>query len=119
MAFIIKGGYDALRKQVLNISLKRSEKWTRGLIFVPQNMYVGGLQSHRENTIEIVKYDDMHALLLNDNIIYEDKKVFTYKMELEVFRDLDVNDPNLYDFLESKYVDYSALERFERLRCLN
>lgn len=116
MSFIIRGGYDAVRKQVLNISLKRTEKWTSGSLLVRKNLLVYNLVPRYDNKIELVKYNDNHALLLNNTIIYEDKKLFTYKLD---FKGLDANDPNLYDFLDCKYVDYYALKHFANWRTLN
>jgi len=120
MSFIIRGGYDVLRKQVLNISLKYSDKWSRGLVMVQQNYFVSNIVPLDENKLEMVKYQDRHALLLNNTIIYEDKKLFTYKLDLQGFKELDINDPTLYDFIDVKYVDYVDLKRIEsRWRTLN
>jgi hypothetical protein len=116
MSFVIKGGYDAIRKQVMNISLKRAEKWTSGIVMIKKNIFLYNLVPRYDNNIEIVKYNDIHALLLNNAIIYEDKKLFTYKL---VFKGLDTTDPNCYDFLDCKYVDYSALKHFSTWRTLN
>jgi hypothetical protein len=119
MSFIIKGGYDAIRKQALNISLKRTHKWIRGIVFVKKNMCVGCLTSLNENVLEIVKYDDTHALLLNNAIIYEDKKLFTYKLDLQCEGEPVLNDKYFYDFIEYKYVDYTSIKQWETLRSLN
>ena len=118
MSFIIKGGYDAFRKQVLNISLKRTDKWTSGTLLVKKNIFVYNLVPRYDNEIELVKYNDNHALLLNNTIIYEDKKLFTYKLNFSG-EGLQVNDPNLYDFMDCKYVDYYALKHFAQWRSLN
>ena len=111
MSFLIKGGYDAMRKQVVNISLRRTDKWARGLIFVRANRYVGSLDPVNENKIELVKFDDIHALLLNNAIIYEDKKLFTYKLELQCETEPDLNDNKLYDFLDYKYFSYDEMKK--------
>ena len=110
MSFIIRAGYDIYRKQVLNISLKHSDKWSQGLVTVKHNLFVSQIIPLNENKLEMVKYNDNHALLLNDNIIYEDKKLFSYKIELQGFG--NINDPNFYDFLECKYVDSYAMKHF-------
>jgi hypothetical protein len=115
---MIKGGYDAFRKQVLNISLKRTNKWTTGTLLVKKDILVYNLVPRYDNEIELVKYNDIHALLLNNTIIYEDKKLFTYKVNFSGV-DLQVNDPNLYDFVDCKYVDYYAMKHFAHWRTLN
>jgi len=119
MSFVLRGGYDAIRKQVLNISLKHSDKWSQGLITVKHNMFVSQIMPLNENKLELVKYNDVNALLLNNNIIYEDKKLFTYKIELHGFNDLDINDRSLYDFLECKYVECYAMKHFSNWRTVN
>ena len=119
MSFLIKGGYDAFRKQVVNISLRRTDKWINGLLMVQKNMYVGSLLPVNENHIEIVKYGDTNVLLLNDNIVYENKKLFSYKLELQPREVPDLNDPKLYDFLEYHYVDFYAMKHFGMGRGLN
>ena len=112
MSFLIKGGYDVFRKQILNVSLKRADVWTHGHIMVRQHKYVGELSSQNENIIELVRYDDMHALLLNNAIIYEDKKLFTYKLDLFYKTPpVNVNTWNLCDMSDyiKNYVDYSYI----------
>ena len=112
MSFLIKGGYDVFRKQVLNVSLKRADVWTHGHIMVRQHKYVGELSSQNENIIELVRYDDMHALVLNNAIIYEDKKLFTYKLDLFYKTPpVNVNTWNMCDMSDyiKNYVDYSYI----------
>jgi hypothetical protein len=112
MSFLIKGGYDVFRKQILNVSLKRADVWTHGHIMVRQHKYVGELSSQNENIIELVRYDDMHALVLNNAIIYEDKKLFTYKLDLFYKTPpVNVNTWNMCDMSDyiKNYVDYSYI----------
>ena len=40
MSFVIRGGYDTFRKQVLNVTLKHSDKWSQGLVMVKHNMKI-------------------------------------------------------------------------------
>ena len=110
MSFLIKGGYDVFRKQILNVSLKRADVWTHGHIMVRHHKYVGELSPQKENTIELVRYDDMHALVLNNAIIYEDKKLFTYKLDLFYKTPpANVNVCNMCDMSDyiKNYVDYT------------
>jgi hypothetical protein len=121
MSYIIRGGYDILRKQVLNISLKPTNKykWCRGIVSVKENKYVSHLPPLNENNFEIVKYNNMHALLLNNAIIYEDEKLFSYKIELQGFREIVSNDPKHYAFVECNYVESYALKHLSWWRELN
>ena len=109
MSFLVKGGYDAIRKQVLNISLRRTDKWARGLIFIGSNHFVGSLNPVNENKLELVKFDDKHALLLNNGIIYEDKKLFAYKLDLQCETEPNLTDRHLYDFLDYNYLTYKEI----------
>ena len=106
MSFIIKGGYDVFRKQVLNLSLKHTDVWTHGHIMISQHKYVGKILTQKENILELVRYDDMHALILNNAIIYEDKKLFTYKLDLFCkLVPIDLNRCDMADYIKN-YVDY-------------
>jgi hypothetical protein len=105
MTFIIKGGYDILRKQILNISLKRTNVWANGLILTKNNMYLGSVSPINENELEIRNYDNMNVLLLNNKIIYEDNKLFEYKIELNTIKEPDMSDPHIYNFIKYRYVD--------------
>ena len=119
MSFIIKGGCDLFRKQIINVSLKRTNKWTRGLLLVPKNTYVVTLVPRNENNIEMVKYNDIYALLLNNSIIYENNKLFSYKIDLQVETEPDLTDKHLYNFMEYNYVDFKDMKKFNTLRTLN
>jgi hypothetical protein len=77
------------------------------------------MTSANENNLEIVKYNNMHALLLNNSIIYEDEKIFSYKIELNGFRDVVLNDPKLYEFIECNYAESYALKHISRWREVN
>ena len=111
MSFLIKGGYDILRKQILNISLKPTTVWTNGILMVNENMYISSLTPNNKNKIEIVKYNNMNVLLLNDSIIYEDKQLFPFNLELYAQYEPYNNNNNLYDFMEYHYVDYNAIKQ--------
>jgi hypothetical protein len=119
MSFIIRGGYDIFLKQVLNVSLKHSNKWSQGMVMVRPNKFVSTLTPLNENKLEMVKYNENHALLLNNAIIYEDKNLFSYKIELQGFREIDVYEPNIYDFLECHYVECYAMKHVGRWREVN
>lgn len=121
MSLLIRGGYDVFRKQILNISLKRTNVWTQGLIMVRKNMFVSSLAPLNENKIELVKYDNRHALLLNNAIIYEDQKLFSYKVDLLVGSEMnervlvDLENPSTLNFIEYQYVDYEKLKRVDSI----
>ena len=104
MTFLIKGGYDILRRHIVNISLRPSNVWMNGLLMLENNRYMNNLYPDSEYKIELVKYNNMNVLLLNNNIIYEDQKIIQYKIELNTIDTIDINDPKLYDFIKYNYV---------------
>jgi hypothetical protein len=120
MSLLIRGGYDVFRKQILNISLKRTNVWTQGLIMVRKNIFVSSLAPLNENKIELVKYDNRHALLLNNAIIYEDQKLFSYKVDLQVGSEMNERvlidlDLTTLNFIEYQYLDYEKLKRVDSI----
>jgi hypothetical protein len=119
MSFLVKGGYDIIRKQVVNISLKRTTKWTRGLLFVGSNKYLSSLNPTNENILELVRHDNMHALVLNNAIIYEDNKLFAYKIDLQCEIEPDLTDKNLYNFMDYNYANIKDLRYYNTIRTLN
>ena len=81
MSVFIKGGYYAVSKQFLNITLKPTTKWHHGLLSF-HNKVISTIDPLKENKLEMIQYNNMAVLLLNNGIIYENKKLFTYDLEL-------------------------------------
>ena len=117
MSYIIRGGYDILRKQVLNISLKPTNKykWLQGIVSVNENKYVSHLPPLNENNLEIVKYNNMACVYSPP----ADDEIFSYKVELQGFREIVSNDPKHYEFVECNYVESYALKHISRWREVN
>ena len=116
MSFLIKGGYDAIRKQVINISLWHTHKWTVGRILT-NNIYICKLSSRYDNRIVMVKNNEKHALVLNNMIIYETANVFDYDIVLTCcLSDYNMIDTNLIDY---NYVDYNEITHMISQRTLN
>lgn len=118
MSFILRGGYDAFCRSIINISLKNTNVWNRGAISV--NGVKCNIDSSRDNTIEMVKYDDMNTLLVNNAIIYENRKLFTYDVNLNMnINSGDFSKNNLYNYIDFQVVNYNDIERIFSTRCLN
>ena len=107
MALVIKGGYNILRRQVLNVCLKPSTIWVNGIVVAPENYVVSELQPTNENNLEFVAFKDKHILLLNDTIIYEDKKLFNYNIKLKCTTKHAMTNSSLYTFIDFNYVGLS------------
>ena len=121
MSFLIKAGYDAIRKQVLNVSLKPNTLWHTGMVLVNKNMVVCTLNPRNENTLEVVNYNDTATLLLNNAIIYENNKLFTYKIDLAVTdnESLYLDDRSLENLIEYDYINFSDIKKHSTHRSLN
>ena len=117
MSFIIKGGYDILRKQILNVSLKPTTIWHHGIVYVNRGMVAGTLSPLKENKLEIVNYNNTSTLLLNNSIIYENDKLFDYKIDLSVKDESAIWNDNSMD----KYVifQYNEVKKYNTERILN
>jgi hypothetical protein len=118
MSLVIKCGYDIFRKQALNVVLKRSPIWSNGIIFGPKHLVLSQLESNRDNHLEFVKYKDEegHALLLNNTIIFEHKKLFNYRINLRCQFKPDLTDKNLKTFIDFNYVSYPGLRAINTRR---
>jgi hypothetical protein len=111
MSIFIKCGYYAVSKQVLNITLKPTKLWHKGIILTNKNYVISTLNPDNENKLKLVKYNDMVALLLNNSIIYENKKIFTYNLDLSLTGD---------DFLFNKdrfnkCIDYEYVRSIKKI----
>jgi hypothetical protein len=82
MSIFIRGGYYAFSKKLLNITLKPTTVWHNGLLLTNNNKVISTLNPSEENKLELVYYGSTAMLLLNNGIIYENKKLFTYNLEL-------------------------------------
>jgi len=87
MSVLFRGGYHVFTRQIVNITLQPTAVWHNGNIVTNKNMLLSTLQPHKENKLEMINYDDTAVLLLNNNIIYENKKLFTYKINLSLTDD--------------------------------
>jgi hypothetical protein len=87
MSVFIKAGYYAVSKQILNITLKPTTIWHSGIILTNENKVISILNHENENKLEMLKYNDIIVLLLNNSIIYENKKLFNYNLDLSLTDD--------------------------------
>jgi hypothetical protein len=120
MSFLINGGYNAIRKQILNICLKPTTIWSHGIVFVNKNMVACTLNPMNENKLEIVNYNNTATLLLNNTIIYENSKLFTYNIELNVIDNkVILNDNSLDKHISHEFIDYINMKKYNTERYLN
>jgi hypothetical protein len=131
MSFLIKGGYNSFQKTILNMTLKKSNLWQQGLITT--NHYknpICKLNSYDENHLEIVKYHDMHALMINNMVVYEKKHLFTYDVELLLKKKHDLlertitdakleKNDNIYHYVTYYWVNYDTIKHINGQRYLN
>ena len=84
MSVFIIGGYYPVSKQILNITLNPTKIWKNCIILTNTNKIISTLTPHNENKLELVNYTDTSVLLLNNSIIYENKKLFNYTLDLSL-----------------------------------
>jgi len=119
MSFALKGGYDAFYRHVINVSLRKTNIWKRGAIIVNGTQF--NIDSARDNLIEMVKYDDINTLMLNNAIIYENRKLFVYDIDLKynIEQTHDFSKKNLYNYIDFNVVNYDEIQNIFAQRTLN
>jgi|LakMenE01Jun11ns_1017448.scaffolds.fasta_scaffold9807701_1 hypothetical protein len=118
MSFALKGGYNAFYRNIINVSLKKTTIWNRGAVMI--NGVRCNIDSSRDNAIEIIKYNDMNTLLVNNAIIYENKRLFTYDIDLKMnISSCDFSKKNIYSYIDFNVVNYNDLEHIFSRRSLN
>ncbi len=113
MSFFIKAGYDATLKQIKNVSLLKSNSWQKGLVRLNDRGNICQINSANENKLEIIRYNDKHALLLNSMIIYENENLFSYDINLSYQNNIDHNS------IHFTYFKYNDLTIINPIRQLN
>ena len=108
------------------MTLKKSNLWQQGLITTNHHKNpICKLNSYDENHLEIVKYHDMHALLINNMVVYEKKHLFTNDVELLLKNKhitdttLDKKNDNIYHYVTYYWVNYDTIKHINGQRYLN
>jgi hypothetical protein len=118
--FLIKAGYDSWRKQILNVSLYKNDIWDKGTILLNNQTNFWKINSAVNNKVEIIRNNDIYALLLNGMIVYENPKLFKYEINL-FFKTKTHNfeEKNVYHYLDYKHVNTQDIYTINNLRQLN
>jgi len=112
----IRGGYYAVKKQILNIKLKPTNLWHEGLILTNNNMVITRLNPRKEHNIELVNYKNTALLLLNNSIIYENDKLFNYNIDLYFTDDDFIFNKNRFDkCISYQYIDLTDIHTFKKV----
>ena len=102
MSFLIKCGYSNFNKQIINVCLQKNELWKSGIIYINNN-YICKIDSSSINNLKLVNNNDnmkTKLLLLNDTIIYEDKELFIYDINLKLSDINDYSKHNIYNYIK-------------------
>jgi hypothetical protein len=111
MSILIKGGYYAISKKVLNITLKPTMMWHNGIILTNKNKVISTLNPWNENKLVLVNYSDTAVLLLNNSIIYENKKLFSYNLDLSLINDnFGFNKDRFNSCVEYNFIPFTPLK---------
>jgi hypothetical protein len=114
MSMLIRGGYYAVKKQILNVNLKPTTLLHEGLILTNKNMLITKLNLKKENNIELVNYKDTALLLLNNTVIYENNKLFNYNINLSFKNDDFIFNKNRFD--KCIHYDFINLDDMKKYR---
>jgi hypothetical protein len=119
MSFLLKAGYDGFYKKVINVSLLKTHIWNRGSVSVNGTNF--NIDSNRDNLIEIVKYDDTNTLMVNNAIIYDNRKLFTYDIDLQYnfTEQHDFSKKNIYNYIDFNVINYDEMQNIFAQRTLN
>jgi len=121
MSFGFKGGYDSMYRHIVNVSLRRTNIWKNGRVSINGIKY--NIVSDRENRLEVIKYDDMNSLLLNNAIIYQNRIPFMYDLDLDYNIDNNnvhnFSNKNIYNFVDFNIVNYNTMDAISSQRTLN
>jgi len=120
-SFLIKGGYDTFRKQVININLKQSKLWKTGSIILNTNTYYYRLNPTINTKLEMIKLNNSYLLTVNGGIIYENKNPFFYNTELIFHNDKETNfsEKNISTCFHYEFIKMNELKEINNFRTLN
>jgi len=105
MSVFIKCGYYVVSKQILNITLNPTILWHNGIILTNENKVISTLNPENENKLKLVNYKDTSVLLLNNSIIYENKKLFNYNLDLSLkYDDFSFNKDRFNECVTYEYI---------------
>ena len=111
--FIIRAGYDIQLKLIKNVFLTKTNTWQRGIIRLNDGRNICQINSENENKLEMIRYNNKHALLLNSMIIYENVYLFTYCINLSYKNDIDRGS------IHFTYLNYNDMSDINPIRQLN
>lgn len=110
MSFLIKGGFNAFRNNIINISLIPTKYWKTGTICILGNQHIQNIDSSIPNVINQIKYTHKnnvgYALLLNNDVIYDSNKLFIYDVSLNFSQENNYDKTNMYSFIKYNCVNF-------------
>jgi len=119
-SFLIKCGYDAWRKQIVNINLKQNNLWKTGSIILNNKIHYYRLNPMMNTRLEMIKIENRYLLTVNGGIIYEANKPFVYDTELFFHNDQNnFSDKNIYTCFDYESVQINKMKEIINLRTMN
>jgi len=120
-SFLIKCGYDAWRKQIVNINLKQNNLWKTGSIILNNKTHYYRLNPMMNTRLEMIKNENSYLLTVNGGIIYEQNKPFVYDTELIFHNDDRTNfsEKNIYTCFDYEYIKMNEIKEINNFRDLN
>ena len=109
MSFIIKAGYNIVRKDIINVTLKSTPYWNKGTIYIPNAIHE--IDSMELNEIELARYNTGYAILVNNNVIYDSVFPPDYKIKLFVTPEYNKT-MNMYNFIDYDCIPFKYIRTF-------
>ena len=110
MSFIIKAGYNIVRKDIINVTLKNTPYWNKGTIYVPNGIR-HELRENEFNEVELARYNAGYAILVNNNVIYDSAFPLDYKITLMATPEYNKK-VNMYNFIDYDCIPYKYIRTF-------
>jgi len=78
------------------------------------------LASEVNNTIELIKYNNNYALMINNMIVYYSPKLFAYDVNLFFpIKNNNYANENIFNYVKYDMIELSNVVNFNNLRTLN
>lgn len=111
MSFIIKAGYNIVRKDIINVTLQKTSHWNKGVIYIPGDDLISDLYPNNLNEIELARYNTGYAVLLNNTVIYDSKFPPDYEIKLTTSPEYNKT-MDMYQFIDYDRIPYKYIRTF-------
>ena len=110
-ASILKSGIICLSSTIFyphvkqyDIYIRQSPVWTSAVLSLNDVNFFYRFPENRNHEINIKKINDLNSLLINNMIVYQNKNLFNYTIDISLNQDININKEyaNFYKVMEVK-----------------